>query len=313
MLDESVFRGSRLCVVGSICRDLRTAPLAPGEHLLQDGETPTDHIVETIGGGAANSALAAAGLGAEVRFAGKVGDDPLGAKLEQLLVNRGVRSFIRRDPAVTTGSSLAMTYTTGHRHFICCQPNNYTLRFEDIDLSMLEGGGHLLRGDVWFAEPMLAGGNAKLFEAARRRGLTTSLDINWDPQWNSAPEAAVRARKEAVRQVLPLVDLVHGNVRELCLFADCNDLTVALKQLSAWGAGAIVVHMGKEGAGYFGRGGFLTEPAAPVRQHVNSTGCGDLLSVCVMLLHDRQDIPMREKLRLANRIVAEFIEGRRSL
>jgi sugar/nucleoside kinase (ribokinase family) len=313
MLDESVFRGSRLCVVGSICRDLRTSPIVPGEHLLQDGETPTDHIVETIGGGAANSALAAAGLGAEVRFAGKVGDDPLGRQLERILVNRGVRSFIRRDPVVSTGSSLALTYTTGHRHFICCQPNNYTLGFEDIDLSMLEGGGHLLRGDVWFAEPMLAGGNTPLLEAARRRGLTTSLDINWDPQWNSAPAAAVSARKGAVRQVLPLVDLVHGNVRELCLFADCDDLARALERLTVWGAGAVVVHMGKEGAGYFCHGEFLTEPPAPVRQHVNSTGCGDLMSVCMMLLHDRGDIPMREKLRLANDIVAQYIEGRRAL
>jgi len=313
MLDESVFRGSRLCVVGSICRDLRTAPLAPGKHLLEDGETPTDHIVETIGGGAANSAVAAAGLGAEVRFAGKVGDDALGRQLERMLVDRGVRSFVRRDPGVVTGSSLALTFTTGHRHFICCQPNNYTLSYDDIDLSILEGGGHLLRGDVWFAEPMLAGGNARLLEAARQRGLTTSLDINWDPQWNSAPAAATRARKDAVRQILPLVDLVHGNVRELSLFTDSDDLPTALARLTAWGAGAVVVHLGAEGAGYFCRGVLLTVPAAPVRQHVNSTGCGDLLSVCMMLLHDRHDIPVREKLRLANGIVAQYIEGRRNL
>jgi len=311
MLDESVFRGSRLCVVGSICRDLRTAPLVPGEHLLQDGETPTGHILETIGGGAANSALAAAGLGAEVRFAGKVGDDALGTQLEQMLVARGVRSFVRRDPAVVTGSSLALTFTTGHRHFICCQPNNYTLSLDDIDLAMLEGGGHLLRGDVWFAEPMLVGGNRRLLEAARGQGLTTSLDINWDPQWNTAPADAIHARKEAVRQILPLVDLVHGNVRELCLFADCSNLATALERITACGAGAIVVHRGAEGAGYYCRGELLTEPAAPVRRHIHSTGCGDLMSVCVMLLHDRRDIPVREKLRLANRIVAQYIEGRR--
>jgi len=313
MLDESVFRGSRLCVVGSICRDLRTAPLAPGDHLLRDGETPTGGILETIGGGAANSAVAAAGLGAEVRFAGKVGDDPLGTQLEQMLVARGVRSFVRRDAEVSTGSSLALTYTTGHRHFICWQPNNYTLRFEDIDLSMLEGGGHLLRGDVWFAEPMLAGGNRRLFEAARGRGLTTSLDINWDPQWNAAPAAAVDARKESVRQVLPLVDLVHGNVRELCLFADCNDLPTALERITAWGAGAVVIHRGAEGAGYYCRGELVTEPAAVVQRHVHSTGCGDLMSACVMLLHGRQGVALRETLQLANRIVGQYIEGRRGL
>ena len=31
----------------------------------------------------------------------------------------------------------------------------------------------------------------------------------------------------------------------------------------------------------------------------------------MMLLHDRADIPVSERLGLANRIVAEFIEGRR--
>jgi sugar/nucleoside kinase (ribokinase family) len=313
MLDESIFRGTRLCVVGSICRDLRTAPISPGEHLFHDGETPTGQILDTIGGGAANSALAAAGLGADVRFAGKVGDDPLGTQLEKILADRKVRSFVRRDPAVSTGSSLALNYTTGHRHFICWQPNNYTLAYSDLDPAVLDGGGHLLRGDVWFAEPMLRGGNAQLFEGARQRGLTTSLDLNWDPQWNSAPAATIRARKEAVRQVLPLVDLVHGNVRELSRFADCEELVATLERLTAWGAGAVVVHLGAEGAGYYSRGQWLGEPAAPVRQHVNSTGCGDLLSVCFMLLYDRKEIPVAEKLKLANRIVAEYIEGRRAL
>ena len=57
MLDETVFRGSKLCVVGNICRDVKTAPLCPDDRLFHDGETPTDSIVETIGGGGANSAL----------------------------------------------------------------------------------------------------------------------------------------------------------------------------------------------------------------------------------------------------------------
>jgi len=313
VLDESVFRGRRLCVVGSICRDLRTAPLRPGEHLFQDGETPTEQMFETIGGGAANSALAAAGLGAAVAFAGKVGDDALGTQLERILTSRGVRSFVRRDPGVATGSSLVLSYTTGHRHFICCQPNNYALGYEDIDPAMLEGGGHLLRADVWFAEPMLAGGNARLLEAARQKGLSTSLDINWDPKWNSEPADVVQARKEAVRQVLPLVDLAHGNVRELCVFADCDDLQATLRRLTDWGVGAVVVHLGAQGAGYSCAGDWLVEPAAPVRQRVNTTGTGDLLSVCLMLLHDRRDIPIPDRLRLANRIVAQYIEGGRTL
>jgi sugar/nucleoside kinase (ribokinase family) len=99
MLEETIFCGSRLCVVGNICRDVKVAPLPPSSRLLQDGETPTEPIVETIGGGGANSALFAAGLGADVSFAGKIGADRLGATPQQALIDRGVRPFLRRDAA----------------------------------------------------------------------------------------------------------------------------------------------------------------------------------------------------------------------
>ena len=313
MWDETVFRDSRLCIVGSICRDVKPAPLAPGDHLFRDGETPADFIVETIGGGGANSALAAAGLGAEVRFAGKVGADSLGEQLEQSLLRRGVKSFIHRDPRVRTGSSVALSFNNGCRHFISSQPNNRALGFGDLDLSMLAGADHLLRADVWFSEPMLNGGNAQLLQAARNLGLATSLDLNWDPLWGSAGAARIAARKESVRQILPLVTLVHGNVRELNLFADSTGLPATLERLTAWGVEAVVVHMGAEGAGYYSGGRLIVEPCAPVKQFVNTAGTGDLLSVCMMLLHARKEISIADKLRLSNQVVAGFIEGKRDL
>jgi sugar/nucleoside kinase (ribokinase family) len=313
MPDETVFLGSKLCIVGSICRDVKTAPLAPGDHLFRDGETPTEFIVETIGGGGANSALFAAGLGAETRFAGKIGADSVGTQLEQTLLRRGVRSFVRRDPRVRTGSSVALSFNTGSRHFISSQPNNYSLDFTDLDLSMLDGADHLLRADVWFSEPMLNGGNAQLLQAARDRGLAVSLDLNWDPIWGSADTARIAARKEAVRRLLPLVTLVHGNVRELNLFADSTDLPATLARLTSWGATAVVIHMGAEGAGCYSGGKLTVEPCAPVKQFVNTAGTGDLLSVCMMLLHARQEISVADKLRFSNRVVAEFIEGQRDL
>jgi 2-dehydro-3-deoxygluconokinase len=311
MLDERAFHSVNLCVVGNICRDMKTAPLCPEDRLFRDGETPTDSIVETIGGGGANSALFAAALGAEARFAGKVGDDALGIRLEQTLLRRGVASFIHHDPAVETGSSLVLTYTNGCRHFISHQTNNYNFSFPDIDLAMLADGRHLLRADVWFSDSMLAGGNAQILQAARDRGLTTSLDLNWDPCWGSASEEQIRARKDAVREVLPLADLVHGNVRELNLFADSIEIATTLQRLTVWGAGAVVLHMGAQGAGYYCRGELTVAPGVPIRQHVNATGSGDLLSVCMILLHERTEIPIAEKLHLANRIVADYIQGHR--
>ena len=311
MLNEDLLKSGRLCVVGNINRDIKTAPLVAGARLLQDGETPVASICETIGGGGANSACAAASLGGKVIFLGKVGADALGERLEQTLVRHGVSARLKRDPSISTGNSLALTYANGQRHFISCQPNNESLCFEDLDPTDFESFGHLFRADVWFSKPMLFGGNERLFHAARAAGLAVSIDLNWDPLWGIAPAQEVLSRKQAVAAVLPWVNVAHGNVRELNEFTNSETLSGSLKRLQDWGVEAVVVHLGEAGAGYYCRGKLLIEPPAPVQRRVNVTGTGDVLSACMMLLHEHPE--PQAKLRLANRIVAEFIEGKRQL
>jgi sugar/nucleoside kinase (ribokinase family) len=311
MLDEQALKGGSLCVVGNVNRDVKTSPLAGGEALLHDGETGVASIVETIGGGGANSACAAAALGGHVAFMGKVGDDALGQRLEGTLARRGISPYLARDLEHPTGTSLALMYESGQRHFVSCLPASRALAFEDLDLSALAGHAHLLRADVWFSEPMLFGGNQRLFEAARKAGLAVSLDLNWDPHWGRAGAEEIRSRKEAVRAVLPWVNVAHGNVRELKEFADAPDLETALSRLGEWGVEAVVVHLGAQGAGYFQGGSMTVEPAVPAAKLVNNTGTGDVLSTCMMLLHHRTEVPVAQRLRLANTIVSEFLEGRR--
>lgn len=313
MLSEANLRGARLCVVGNINRDVKTAPLPSAEALLSDGETGADAITETIGGGGANSAFAAAALGGRVTFVGKVGADALGDRLERTLVANGLAARLTRDPRHPSGTSLALAFADGHRHFISHLPASRALAFEDIDLTALDGQDHLLRADIWFSEAMLFGGNQRLFETALAKGVPVSIDLNWDPDWGRASTERIRARKRAVREALPGVTLAHGNVRELTEFADAPDLSSALQRITGWGARAVVVHLGAEGAGWYSEGSWVTVPPCPVSRHVNTTGTGDVLSVCAMLLHPRAEAPPAERLALANAIVAEFIEGRRTL
>lgn len=310
---SKVFVGRRLFVVGNINRDIKIAPIKPGAYLLRDGETSTPSVVESIGGGGANSAVIAAHLGARAAFAGKVGRDALGRRLEEALAGWGVTPRLCKDARCRTGTSIALAFANGQRHFVSSLPNNEALRFEDLDLSVLKPGSHLLRADIWFSTPMLFGGNKRLLRRARETGLTVSIDLNWDPKWGVAPSAEIRRRKAAVRGILPLVDLAHGNVRELNEFAECRNLRETLKRLSNWGLRAVVVHRGAGGSGYYADGVFTTAPALRARRVVNTTGTGDVLSVCMMLLHGCEDFPVRERLRLANRIVTEFIEGKRVL
>jgi len=311
MLSEALFKAGRLCVVGNINRDLKTAPLAASERLLRDGETPVSAIFETIGGGGANSACAAASLGAKVAFLGRIGADTLGDRLERTLVKHGVNAKLTRSPGHVTGNSLALTYANGQRHFVSCQPNNESLAFEDLDLSGLKESTHLFRADVWFSKAMLQSGNERLFRAARAAGLTVSIDLNWDPQWGIAPAEEVEARKRAIAQVLPWVNVAHGNVRELNELTNSHELQTALRQLAQWGVQEVIVHMGEAGAGYYHGGELIVEPPAPVSRCAQTTGTGDVLSICMMLLHDHPD--PKAKLNLANQVVAEFMEGKRLL
>jgi hypothetical protein len=75
----------------------------------------------------------------------------------------------------------------------------------------------------------------------------------------------------------------------------------------------VVVHLGGKGAGYFRDGKLLIEPADRARRAVHSTGTGDVLSICMILLEARKDLSIQQKLRLSNRVVREFMEGRRTL
>lgn len=313
MLDDSAFNGTSLCVVGNINRDVKTAPLSAGEHLFSDGETPVDSVIETIGGGGANSAFAAASLGARVAFLGKVGADGLGDRLDRTLRQHGIAAHLARDAAHASGTSIALAFENGCRHFLSCLPASRALSFADLDLSALSGCRHLLRADVWFSDSMLFEGNKQLFQAARQSGAAVSLDLNWDPHWGRAGADEIRARKQAVRDLLPSVSLAHGNARELMEFADAPDLETALKRVVDWGAEAVVVHLGDKGAGHFHRDEFVIEPPVPAQARVNTTGTGDVLSVCMMLLHHCAGTTTRERLRLANGIVSQFIEGQRQL
>jgi len=313
MLDERSFSAANICIVGNINRDIRTSPIIPGSHLFEDGETSVASVTETVGGGGANSALAAAALGARVAFLGRVGADWLGDRLEQVLISQGISPYLKKVSGCPTGTSINLAFTSGQRHFLSSLPNNTSLAFEDLDLSALEGFDHLLRADIWFSEAMLYGGNEKLFRHARQAGMRISMDLNWDPRWGVGSPGEIQKRKEAVRRVLPLVDLVHGNTRELNAFADSSDLRQSLDALENWGAGSAVVHLGEKGAGYYHHGLWTVEASVPAQRQVNTTGTGDVLSVCMMLLDQQKSATLPEKLRLANLIVSQFMAGERAM
>jgi sugar/nucleoside kinase (ribokinase family) len=297
-----------IAVVGNLNLDLRTSPISPSPAILSDGETSAEQIVETVGGGGANTAAALAALGGKPSFCCAVGGDELGRRLVRFLEAQGVQvhAAVKNVP---TGRSLALTWDTHQRHFVSSLPNTHLLEEADVDLAKLlrRGCRHLYRADVWFAERMLPRGNTSLLRRAREAGMDTSLDINWDPAWAEGPDhPRATERRDWLRSALPFVTYVHGNERELAFFTGAASTADCVRLLREWGAGAVIVHRGARGCAAATGGGWLEVPAVPVSRIVNETGTGDVFTAAFLLAEGQ---PLGERLSAGASAAARHLQG----
>ncbi len=131
-------------VVGSSNTDLvvrcRRAPAA--------GETVLGSVFFTAAGGkGANQAVAAARLGAEVWFVGRVGDDPFGRQAVAGLAAEGVHcDFVAVDPAQPSGVALIVLEEQGQNRIVVALGANEHLSPADVDKasSVITSAGVLL-------------------------------------------------------------------------------------------------------------------------------------------------------------------------
>ena len=303
---------SPIAIVGNLNLDYRTSPIPAGPAVMTDGETSVREISETIGGGGANTAVAAARLGGRVHLCACVGDDHLGQRLEQSLVSMGIVARLSRKPQ-PTGRSIALTWDSHQRHFLSCLPSSAELSEADVDLAALWDAGcrHLYRADVWFAPRMLAGGNQRLLQSARSQGMETSLDINWDPMWSGGDAAAIAPRLAAVAGVLPHVTYAHGNEREICRFTGKQEIAAAVRWILDRGAGTVILHRGQKGCAAFTANGEQIEvPARPVKRVVSETGTGDAFTAAFLLL---PQLPLKPRLEICAEVAARHLEGSANL
>ena len=118
----------KITVVGSANTDL----VARCQRFPPPGETVTDAVFERLPGGkGANQAAAAARLGAQVRFVGRIGQDDL---VLQALNRDGVdTSGVVRDDG-ETGTALVLVDATGENMIVTAPGANRRLTPDDLDL-----------------------------------------------------------------------------------------------------------------------------------------------------------------------------------
>lgn len=240
------------------------------------------------GGAPANVAVAAARLGANTAFIGKVGQDGFGSYLTQVLEeNRVDVSGLRTDEA-TTMAVVAVSHT-GERSFRFVRGADCNLKPEEVDTGLIAGSKVLHFGSVSLTAGPAREATLFAAQSAREQGVLVSYDPNYrDALWNSQSEAV-----EWMKKPLSLVDVLKLSDEELPLITGTSDPEEGTRQLEAAGIGLILVTLGDKGAFYRwqGRTGLVPGVATTV---ADTNGAGDtFLGAVLSRLVARGEKPLK--------------------
>jgi ribokinase len=273
----------RILVAGSANLDLVTrVPRCPAP-----GQTLLGRDFALIPGGkGANQAVAAARLGARVRFAGCVGDDPFGALQRAALAAEGILlDTLRTDPATPTGTAVILVADDGDNAIVVTPGANFAWTGADLDaLDAALDDTDLLLTQLEIPAATVA----ELLRRARARGVPTVLDIGSD---QPVPDG-----------LLALADVVSPNESEAARLVGLpldhpDQAKAAARALRGLGAPRVLLKLGARGALWLDDDGFRAAPAFPVTP-VDTTAAGDAFTAAFCTAWGRQ--PLDEALRIAN-------------
>jgi sugar/nucleoside kinase (ribokinase family) len=234
-----------------------------------------DEISLHGGGCALNTASALVRLGLEARVVGKVGADPFGDFILQLLDERGVdRRGVLQDSAVPTSATVVLVDPAGERTFLHLPGANGQLRGEELDEDALFSGRALHVAGALVMPELDGSPTADILEEAKARGLTTSLDTVWD----------ATGRWERLLPSLPHLDLFVPSLAEGSAISG----EPAPQSVAAWlrerGVGTVALKLGAEGC-FLASEEFEGFVAAPAVEAIDGTGAGDAFAAGLLYGH----------------------------
>ncbi|MBA2533681.1 MAG: ribokinase [Rubrobacter sp.] len=247
-------------VVGSINQDF----VLNVERRPEPGETVTDaQLSKGNGGKGANQAAAAALLGAQVAFLGRVGDDGFGEPLVEALAEKGVdTSMVEATPGSSTGTAVITVTPDGENAITVAPGANRSLTDEDVDdAAEAIGGARVLVAQMEVSPEVVL----RAVEVATQNG--TRALVNLAPPF------------EVTRKLLEQLDPLVVNEHEAAFLLGervegVDGALSAASQLLALGPRSVVVTVGKDGA-VFSDGESTEHLPAPRVDVVDTTGAGD--------------------------------------
>lgn len=261
-----------------------------------------------LGGSAANVAVAAARHGHRVALVSHTGQDDFGRYLRAELERLGVSNqYVTPVAGLPTPITFCEIHPPDHfpitfyRH---PKAPDMEIRTTDLDREAIAAAGIFWITTTGLSDEPSRSAHRDALDMRVAAGVTV-LDLDYrDVFWTGPAEA--RAEIEAV---LPMVDLVIGNLTEVEVAVGEADPERAARALLAQGPSRAIIKLGPDGVMAVDAAGLVTIPPVEVAV-VNGLGAGDAFggALCHGLL---EAWPMRQTLEFANTagaIVASRLE-----
>ncbi|MEX0995027.1 MAG: carbohydrate kinase family protein, partial [Balneolaceae bacterium] len=194
-----------LMVVGELNIDLILDQLNKAPRFGE--EQRAEDMTLTMGSSTAIFASNCTSLGSDVAFCGKVGTDNFGKYVMEALSARGIYTdFVIVDEKLKTGATIIFNYMND-RMMVTYPGAMESLTVEEIPTDLFKKSRHLHTSSIFF-QPRIKNNLVTLFKKAKKHGLTTSMDTQWDPdeKWELHLE-----------KLLPELDFFLPNEQELLL------------------------------------------------------------------------------------------------
>jgi len=271
---------TRIVCVGITVLDriwyLDDLPKEGGKYVAKD-------YTEVGGGPAATAAVAAAKLGAEVDFIGRVGDDDTGRRLLAELESLGVNTrYTRVVKGARSSQSAVLVDASGERVIANYPSADLPMTadwLKEIDFSQWDS----VLADVRWHE-----GAKQAFTLARQQGVPTVLDADVTPQ--------------DIAELVALSDHAAFSAPGLKRLTRIDNPLDALKKAQTLTNGQVYVTQGREGCYWLEKGELCHQPGYAV-EVVDTTGAGDVFHGA-LALSLAQQMPSSEAVRYASAVAA---------
>ncbi len=234
-------------------------------------DTPGTFAGPFASGAPAIFAWAAASLGAHVRFAGVVGDDPFGTLCKRHLEQAGVTLHVRTTPDFETGVAFVSYSGTGARDFVFHLRHSAAAQLSppDVTPELLENAGwlHVTGSSLSVSESMRQAVFAAVAQA-KAAGAVVSFDPNLRPEL--LREVGL---DELCGPVLDAAAVVLPSGAEAEVLTGLSDPAAACRKLLDR-AEVVLLKRGAAGCTVFADGLEHLVPGLP-GQEVDPTGAGD--------------------------------------